>query len=233
MYFHATLPKACEKDGLDGLIPKFNGGKPSKLSDENKVQFKQILIETENVTMTDAQRILKDDFGIEFSLPHVCNIVSQLGFNYGKPRPKFREAPENGIEKESSVSKLLKVISELEKAGIETSKLPHHSKLLKDLKLKTSNGKEIDIAKILEEKGLDGKYNIGSQISSTLQAAKGNVRNKIEPEEIKELIRYGLITEKEIEDAINGIEKESSVSKLLKVISELEKAGIETSITAE
>ena len=41
---------------------------------------------------------LKDDFGIEFSLPHVCNIVRQLGFNYGKPRPKFREAPENGEE---------------------------------------------------------------------------------------------------------------------------------------
>ena len=90
--------KACEKNGLDGLIPNFSGGKPSKLSEENKVQFKQILIECENLTMTDAQRILKDDFGIKFSLPHVCNIVRQLGFNYGKPRPKFREAPENGEE---------------------------------------------------------------------------------------------------------------------------------------
>ena len=48
--------------------------------------------------MTDAQRILKDDFGIKFSLLHVCNIVRQLGFNCGKPRPKFREAPENGEE---------------------------------------------------------------------------------------------------------------------------------------
>lgn len=90
--------KSCEKEGLNGLIPNFSGGKPSKLSNENKVQFKQILIESENVTMTDAQRILKEDFGIEFSLPHVCNIVRQLGFNYGKPRPKFREAPENGEE---------------------------------------------------------------------------------------------------------------------------------------
>ena len=70
----------------------------SKLSEKNKVQFKQILIESENVTMTDAQRILKEKFGIVFSLPHVCNIVRQLGFNYGKPRPKFREAPENGEE---------------------------------------------------------------------------------------------------------------------------------------
>lgn len=59
--------KACEKDGLDGLIPNFSGGKPSKLSEENKVQIKQILIEGETLTMTDAQRILKDDFGIEFS----------------------------------------------------------------------------------------------------------------------------------------------------------------------
>ena len=71
--------KACENEGLNGLIPNFSGGKPSKLSKENKVQFKQILIESENVTMTDAQRILKEDFGIEFTLPHVCNIVRQLG----------------------------------------------------------------------------------------------------------------------------------------------------------
>ena len=90
--------KTCEKEGLNGLIPNFSGGKPSRLSEENKVQFKQILIESENVTMTDAQRNLKDNFGMEFSLPHVCIIVRQLGFNYGKSRPKFREAPKNGEE---------------------------------------------------------------------------------------------------------------------------------------
>lgn len=75
------------------MIPNFSCGKPSKLSEENKVQFKQILIESENVTMTYAQRIFKEDFGIEFILLVVCNIVRQLDFNYGKLRPKFRETP--------------------------------------------------------------------------------------------------------------------------------------------
>lgn len=57
------------------MIPNFSGGKSSKLSEENKVEFKQILIERENVSMTDVQGILKEDFEIEFSLAHVCNIV--------------------------------------------------------------------------------------------------------------------------------------------------------------
>lgn len=43
--------------------------------------------------MTYAQRIFKEDFGIEFILLVVCNIVRQLDFNYGKLRPKFRETP--------------------------------------------------------------------------------------------------------------------------------------------
>lgn len=32
--------------------------------------------------MLDVQKILNDEFKIEFSLPHVCNIVRKLGFDY-------------------------------------------------------------------------------------------------------------------------------------------------------
>lgn len=31
--------EACEREGLNGLIPNFSGGKSSKLSEENKVEF--------------------------------------------------------------------------------------------------------------------------------------------------------------------------------------------------
>jgi len=36
--------------------------------------------------MIEVQNILKNDFNIEFTLPHVCNIVRRLGFDYVKPK---------------------------------------------------------------------------------------------------------------------------------------------------
>ncbi len=90
--------KNCEKYGLDGLKPNFGGGRPSILTDEIKNELEQRILDGENLSMTDVQNILADDMGINFSLTYVCQIVRDLGFNYGKPRPTFKEAPENKEE---------------------------------------------------------------------------------------------------------------------------------------
>ena len=85
----------CEEEGLEGLEPDFSGGKKSKLTPEMRVAFQKRLRESKNLTMTGAKKILEDDFGIKFSLGYVGEIVRSLGFNYGSPRPKYREADEN------------------------------------------------------------------------------------------------------------------------------------------
>lgn len=90
--------KLCEKSGLEGLKPNFNGGRKSKFSKEDRVKFQKILSENRNLSMTDAQNILSDKFDLNFSLPYVCRLVRDLGFNYGSPRPKFKEEPENAEE---------------------------------------------------------------------------------------------------------------------------------------
>lgn len=90
--------KACEKSGLIGLKPKFNGGRKSKFSKEDRVKFQKILSERKNLSMTDAQNILSEEFNLDFTLPYVCRLVRDLGFNYGSPRPKFKEEPENAEE---------------------------------------------------------------------------------------------------------------------------------------
>lgn len=90
--------KNCEKYGLDGLKPNFGGGRPSILTDEIKNELEQRILADNNLNMTDIQRILADEMGINFSLTYVCRIVRDLGFNYGKPRPLFKEAPENKEE---------------------------------------------------------------------------------------------------------------------------------------
>ena len=80
------------------MKPKFNGGRKSKFSNEDRIKFKERLLKDNNLTMTDAQNILRDEFELDFSLPYVCKIVRNLGFNYGSPRPKFKEEPENAEE---------------------------------------------------------------------------------------------------------------------------------------
>ena len=88
----------CEEEGLEGLEPDFSGGKKSKLTPEMRVAFQKRLRESKNLTMTGAKKILEDDFGIKFSLGYVGEIVRSLGFNYGSPRPKYREASDNPKE---------------------------------------------------------------------------------------------------------------------------------------
>ena len=90
--------KNCEKYGLEGLKPNFGGGRPSILTDELKNELEQRILDGNNLSMTDVQKILSEDMDIHFSLTYVCQIVRNLGFNYGKPRPTFKEAPENNEE---------------------------------------------------------------------------------------------------------------------------------------
>lgn len=90
--------KNCEKYGLDGLKPNFGGGRPSILTDELKNELEQRILDGNNLSMIDVQKILAEDMDIHFSLTYVCQIVRNLGFNYGKPRPTFKEAPENNEE---------------------------------------------------------------------------------------------------------------------------------------
>ena len=78
--------KACEESGLSGLVPDFGGGRPSKMSKSMEKKLSERIDSEEYITMIDVQEILKSEFEIEFSLPHVCNIVRRLGFDYVKPK---------------------------------------------------------------------------------------------------------------------------------------------------
>lgn len=87
----------CEDGGLKGLKPDFSGGKKSQLTPLKRVGFRHCLREKskDGLTMMEAKGILENNFGINFSLGHVCKIVRDLGFNYGSPQPRFEEAEEN------------------------------------------------------------------------------------------------------------------------------------------
>ena len=77
--------KACEKSGLSGLVPEFGGGRPPRLSESMKSELSDRIESEENITMIEVQNILKSEFNVEFTLPHVCSIVRKLGFDYVEP----------------------------------------------------------------------------------------------------------------------------------------------------
>lgn len=83
--------KACESMGLTGLIPEFGGGRPPKLNKNMENKLSKRIESEEKITMVGVKNILKNEYNVEFSLPHVCNIVRKLGFDYIQPNDDNEE----------------------------------------------------------------------------------------------------------------------------------------------
>ena len=89
---------ACSEGGIDKLKPDFNGGRPSQLTINQKLEFANHIYLNQGMSMTEARNYLNKQFNVNFSLTHVINLVKSLGFNYRAHRPEFIEAPENKEE---------------------------------------------------------------------------------------------------------------------------------------
>lgn len=83
------------KEGMNGLIPKYDGGKPSKLSDEDYRKLDEILEKTPNLTTDIASDILKSEFGVKFSDRHVSRILIKLNYTYTKPFMIYSKMPDD------------------------------------------------------------------------------------------------------------------------------------------
>ena len=73
------------KEGYDGIIPKFAGGRPSKLTDSQKDKLKKILEDGGNWTTKDVQLLIAKKFDVEYSAKQIRIILSGFGMNYAKP----------------------------------------------------------------------------------------------------------------------------------------------------
>jgi putative transposase len=73
------------ESGYDGLIPRYAGGRPSKLSDHQKEKL-QLLLKDKDVWTTDEVRLLiSNEFSVEYTLKQVRIIAKNLGMKYAKP----------------------------------------------------------------------------------------------------------------------------------------------------
>ena len=92
--------KRYNEEGYDGLIPKFDGGRPGKLSKEQKEELKNILIdENSNYTLKEVMFLIEEKFGVKFSYKRVWSLVrKELNINYSKPFSTTHKKPENRRE---------------------------------------------------------------------------------------------------------------------------------------
>ncbi|MFZ3167568.1 MAG: helix-turn-helix domain-containing protein [Candidatus Methanoperedens sp.] len=75
------------KEGYEGLKPKFAGGKPSKLSDDQKEQLKKILNKRDDWTTDEIKKLISDEFMVEYSLKQIRVILRKYGMKLAKPFP--------------------------------------------------------------------------------------------------------------------------------------------------
>jgi putative transposase len=72
------------ESGYEGIIPRFAGGKPSKLTDEQKQDLKERL-SSGSFTTEDVREIIQTKYGVEYTSKQVRIIMRKMGLNYAKP----------------------------------------------------------------------------------------------------------------------------------------------------
>lgn len=86
--------------GVEGLWDRPRSGQPTKLPRQQEQAFKQRLLngpiqEADAGLCTlrgkDAQRILADEFGVNYSLGGAIDLLHRLGLSCLKPRPRHRK----------------------------------------------------------------------------------------------------------------------------------------------
>jgi putative transposase len=73
------------ENGYIGLIPRYAGGRPSKLSTQQKEKLKRLLGEKDAWTTEEVRSLVSKEFAVEYTLKQIRVIVKKLGMQYAKP----------------------------------------------------------------------------------------------------------------------------------------------------
>ncbi|KUK98880.1 MAG: hypothetical protein XE11_2838 [Methanomicrobiales archaeon 53_19] len=66
-------------DGLEGLVPRYAGGRPAKLTADQKAALLERLRENDHWTTVEAQQLIQSQFGVTYSLDQVRRILKSFG----------------------------------------------------------------------------------------------------------------------------------------------------------
>jgi len=86
------------EEGYEGLMPKYGGGRPTQLTDKEKINLKELLSKRDDWTTKEIKKLIKDKFGPDFSEKHVRTILRSLGLKFARPYPKDYRRPVDAEE---------------------------------------------------------------------------------------------------------------------------------------
>ena len=90
--------ESWNREGFNGLTPRFAGGKPSKLSAEKKIELRSILEKRDDWTTDEVKKMIKVRFGVEYGIKHVRKMLKKMGMHYSKPYQHDYRRPGNAEE---------------------------------------------------------------------------------------------------------------------------------------
>jgi transposase len=87
------------KNGPEGLKPKFGGGRPSKLISTQREELKARLQTKTCWTTKDVQKLIKKQYGKDYHISNVIRLLRLLGMRYAKPYPRDYRRPDDAEAK--------------------------------------------------------------------------------------------------------------------------------------
>lgn len=82
-------------DGYEGLIPRFAGGCPSKLSDEQKEELKEILHHRDDWSTKGVKELIFNKFNVTYTDKQILVILKKFGMHHAKPYSHDYRKPED------------------------------------------------------------------------------------------------------------------------------------------
>jgi putative transposase len=83
------------QEGVEGLVPRFAGGRPSKLDEGQKKVLRAFLKEKDDWTTGDVKDLILEEFGVEYTLKQVRVILKGFKMKFSKPYPQDHRQPED------------------------------------------------------------------------------------------------------------------------------------------
>lgn len=87
------------RDGLEGLVPQYDGGPKPELSDKDREKLKERLEERDDWTTREVRQLIKDEFDVTHSMRHVRRILHSIGMKHGKPYQQDYRRPHDAEER--------------------------------------------------------------------------------------------------------------------------------------
>ena len=101
---------AWNQNGIEGLRPRFGGGRPPKLTPTQWNKICAVLEDGQPWTPREIHALIEDRYGVTYHPTHLARKLRASGMHYAKPRPMDPRSPDDA--EEILAERLIKALGE-------------------------------------------------------------------------------------------------------------------------